>query len=191
MTVDTHGRWPWGSAALVAPTWAAAIARRGELAEDGRWVAWLALPILVAHQTEEWVRPGGFLPFVNQRLLGSGEPAWPLTERLGLVVNVPLGWGSAVAGALLWRRSPALAAGVLAMEAGNALMHGSMAVRERCYNPGSVTGPLLMGAHAAAGAAWLARSGRMSRRSSAGAVAIGAAFAALPLAMKARLHRGR
>lgn len=189
MAVDTHGRWPWASAALVAPTWGAAVVARDRLAADGRWVAWLSLPILVAHQTEEWVRPGGFLPFANQRLLGSGRLAWPLTERLGFVVNVPVGWGTAIGGGLLWNRSPALAAGVLAMEAGNAAMHGGMALRERAYNPGSVTATLLMGAHAVAGAAWLARSGRMTRRDAVVAVGLGAAFAALPVALKARMRR--
>lgn len=189
MAVDTHGRWPWAAAALVAPTWGAALAARERLTADGRWVAWLSLPILVAHQSEEWVRPGGFLPFVNRRLLGSPRPAWPLTERIGFAVNVPAGWGTAIGGALLWERSPALAAGVLAMEAGNAAMHAGMAVRERRYNPGSVTGPLLMGTHAVAGAAWLARSGRMTRRDGLAAAAIGGAFALLPAALKLRLRR--
>lgn len=191
MAVDTHGRWPWGSAALVVPTWGAALAARRRLAAEGRWIPWLSLPILVAHQTEEWVRPGGFLPFANQRLLGSREPTWPLTERLGFVVNVPVGWGTAIGGALLWDRAPGLAAGVLAMEAGNAAMHGGMALRERRYNPGSVTGPLLMGTHAVAGAAWLARSGRMSRRDAAIAAAAGAAFALLPAALRLRMRRAR
>ena len=102
--VDTHGRWPWGAAALVGPSWGMVLARRGELGRDDAWVAALGLPILVAHQTEEWVRPGGFLPFCNERLLGSEEPAWPLTERLGFHVNVTMGWGSAVAAAALLRR---------------------------------------------------------------------------------------
>ncbi len=66
---STHGRWPFVAAALVVPTWGAALARRGALRRDA-WVAMLGLPILVAHQTEERVRPGGFLPFCNERLLG-------------------------------------------------------------------------------------------------------------------------
>jgi hypothetical protein len=75
MAVDTHGRWPLVSAALVGPAWGAAVARPGDLRKDDAWVAMLALPILVAHQTEEWVRPGGFLPFCNERLLvATGRP---------------------------------------------------------------------------------------------------------------------
>jgi hypothetical protein len=83
MSRETHGRWPWVAAGLVVPAWSAAAAGRGELLEDGLWVAGLALPILVSHQSEEWVWPGGFLPFCNQRLLGSDRPDWPLTDRTG------------------------------------------------------------------------------------------------------------
>jgi hypothetical protein len=41
------------AAGLAAPAWSAAAARRDELLEDGLWVAGLALPILVSHQSEE------------------------------------------------------------------------------------------------------------------------------------------
>src|SRR5690606_22555405 len=148
--------------------------RRDRLAQEGRWIAWLAFPLLAAHQTEEWVRPGGFLEFVNGRLLGSPRPDWPLTERIGLHVNVTLGWGSAIAGALVWRRTPALAALVLGIEAGNVVMHASTALRERRYNPGLATATLLFAPHVAAGARWLARSGRMTKGAAALA-ALGAA----------------
>jgi Protein of unknown function with HXXEE motif len=189
MGLETHGRWPWVAAGLLVPAWSLAAARRGELREDGGWVAGLAFPILVSHQTEEWVWPGGFLPFCNTRLLGSDRPDWPLTERDGFHVNVTGGWLSAVAGLALWQRTPAVAAGVLLMEAGNVLMHAAMAMRERRYNPGVVTATVLMVPHAAAGARWLARSGRVSRRGGLLASALGGAFAALPLAMKMRMRR--
>ncbi|MGE0065862.1 MAG: HXXEE domain-containing protein [Solirubrobacterales bacterium] len=188
--MDTHGRWPWAAAALVAPGWGLALARRRQLGADDFWIAALGLPILVSHQSEEWVRPGGFLPFSNERLLGSGRPDWPLTERVGFHVNVTMGWGSAVAAAALWRRTPALAAFVLWIEAGNALMHSGMALRERRYNPGLATATLLMATHAGAGAVALKRSGRLSRRAGLAAAAAGVVFSAgLPLAMKARMRR--
>ena len=191
MALETHGRWPWGAAGLVVPTWSAAAARRGELLEDGLWVAALALPILVSHQTEEWVWPGGFLPFCNQRLLGSDRPDWPLTERDGFHVNVTVGWASAVAGLALWRRTPVAAAAVLWIEAGNVLMHTGVAIRERRYNPGVATAALLMAPHVAAGGRWLARSQRVSRSEGLVAAAAGIAFAGLPLAMKARMRSAR
>jgi Protein of unknown function with HXXEE motif len=192
MTVDTHGRWPLASAALVGPAWAAVLARRDALGRDDAWVAMLALPILVAHQTEEWVRPGGFLPFCNERLLGSDEPTWPLTERDGFDVNVTLGWSTAIAAAALWRRSALPAAVVLWMEAGNTALHAGMAVRERRYNPGVVTGIALMGVHAAASARALRRSGRLGRRGAVAAFAIGLAIdAGLPVTMKRRMRSAR
>jgi Protein of unknown function with HXXEE motif len=189
MGLDTHGRWPWVAAGLVVPAWSLAAARRSELREDGVWVAGLAFPILVSHQSEEWVWPGGFLPFCNTRLLGSDRPDWPLSERDGFHVNVTAGWLSAVAGLALWRRTPVVAAGVLVMEAGNVLMHAAMAMRERRYNPGVVTATVLMVPHAAAGARWLAHSERVSPRQGLLASALGGIFAGLPLAMKLRMHR--
>jgi hypothetical protein len=193
MAIDTHGRWPWAAAALVGPAWGAAAARRGDLGRDDAWVAMLALPILVAHQTEEWVRPGGFLPFCNERLLESDQPTWPLTERDGFHVNVTLGWGTAIAAAALWRRSAMPAAVVLWMEVGNAALHTGMAMRERRYNPGVITGVALMGVHAAASARALRRSGRLGRREAAAAFAIGLAIdVGLPVTMKGRMrHAGR
>jgi hypothetical protein len=188
MPTDTHGRWPLVGAALIVPAWAAAIASP-RLRRDDSWVALLGLPILLAHQTEEWVRPGGFLSFCNERLLGSPRPTWPLTERDGFHVNVTSGWSSAVLAAALWQRDAAPAAFVLWIEAGNALMHTSMALRERRYNPGLVTAALLMGPHAAAGAWMLRRSLRLSRRGGALAAAAGIAFSAgMPLAMKLRMR---
>jgi Protein of unknown function with HXXEE motif len=189
MGLETHGRWPWVAAGLVMPAWSLAAARRGELREDLVWVAGLAVPILVSHQSEEWVWPGGFLPFCNTRLLGSERADWPLTERDSFHVNVTGGWLSAVAGLALWRRTPYVAAGVIMMEASNVLFHAGMAVRERRYNPGVVTATVLMVPHAAAGARWLARSGRLSRRQGLLASAIGVAFAGVPLAMKIRMRR--
>jgi hypothetical protein len=190
--VDTHGRWPWGSAALVVPTWGAALARRDALRRDDAWVALLGLPILVAHQTEEWVRPGGFLPFCNERLLGSEDPTWPLTERDGFHINVTIGWGTAIAGALLWRRHAGPAAVVLWAEAGNAAMHTAMAVRERRYNPGLVSAVALMGVHAAAGDRAVRRSGRLGRGELIASSILGIGLGAgLPAAMKLREWRAR
>lgn len=186
--MNTHGRWPLVSAALVAPAWATALTRRKTLRSDDAWVAALGLPILFAHQTEEWVRPGGFLPFCNQRLLGSDQPTWPLTERDGFHINVTLGWGTAISAAALWRRIAMPAGVVLWMEAGNTALHAGMAVRERRYNPGLVTGVGLMAVHAAASARALRRSKRLSRGEAVGAFALGLMIdAGLPVTMKRRM----
>lgn len=118
---------------------------------------------------------------VEHAAAGSERADWPLTERDSFHVNVT--------GLALWRRTPLVAAGGLMMEAGNVLFHAGMAVRERRYNPGVVTATVLMVPHAAAGARWLARSGRVSRRQGLLASAAGGAFAGVPLAMKIRMRR--
>jgi hypothetical protein len=76
------------------------------------------------------------------------------------------------------------------MEAGNTALHAGMAVRERRYNPGVVTGVALMGVHAAASARALRRSGRLGRREAVAAFALGLAIdASLPVTMKRRMRR--
>jgi hypothetical protein len=189
MPVNTYGRWPWLAATMAVPSWAAAAAGRRWLLEDGRWVAGLALPILLSHQTEEWVRPGGFLPFANQQVLGSDKPDWPLTERDGFHLNVSVAWISAVAGLLLWRRTPAPAATVLWLEVGNVALHTGMAVRKHRYNPGVATAAILMGPHAVAAVRWMRRSERLSRRTGTAAAAAGLSITGLPVVMKARMRR--
>ena len=96
------------------------------------------------------------------------------------------------AAAALWRRSALPAAVVLWMEVGNTALHTGMAVRERRYNPGLVTGIALMGFHAAAGARALHRSGRLRRREALAAFALGLAIdAGLPVTMKRRMRSNR
>lgn len=152
-------------------------------------MAGLALPLLLSHQTEEWVRPGGFLPFVNQHVLGSDKPDWPLTERNAFHINVSIGWASAVAGLLLWKRSPALATAVVWLEVGNCAFHTGLALRKHSYNPGVVTAALLMGPHAIAGMRWIRRSGRLTSQANAAARIAGLSLSTLPLALKLRMRR--
>lgn len=187
--VNIYGRWPWVAAAAVLPAWAVAGVGRRWLIRDGRWVAGLALPILLSHQTEEWVQPGGFLPFANQHVLGSDRPDWPLTERDGFHLNVTVGWASAIAGLLLWRRTPVPAISVLWLEAGNVVLHTGLALRKRRYNPGAVTAAMLMAPHAIAAAVWVRRSGRLNRRAGAAAAVAGLSITTLPLAMRLRMRQ--
>lgn len=189
--MNTYGRWPWVAAIAVLPTWAAASVGRQWLSRDGHWVAGLTLPLLLSHQTEEWLWPGGFLPFTNQHVLGSDRPDWPLTKRDGFHLNVSLGWGSAVAGLLLWRRTPAPAAAALWLEVGNVVLHTGMALRQHRYNPGVMTAVILMGPHAIAATRWMRRSGRLTPRAGVGAAVAGLSITVLPLAMKVRMRRAR
>jgi hypothetical protein len=81
--VETHGRWPLVAAGAVVPVTAIAIERR----------EWRPLAALLWHQTEEWVWPGSFLPWINREVIGSGDDEFPIDRRLGFIINVLFGWG--------------------------------------------------------------------------------------------------
>jgi hypothetical protein len=176
----THGRWPWAAAALAVPATALAWCERERLAGDG-WVYWLPAPALLWHQTEEWFLPGGFLPWFNRDVLGSGEDEFPISRTLGLGINVGLGWGGAIAAGLAGPRAPGLAGWVHTMNLGNVVVHAAAAARERRWNPGLVTAASLFAPMSAAALVRLAAEarGRAAVGMAAGAAMSVGAFAGL------------
>jgi hypothetical protein len=192
LTDRTHGRWPWLAAAAAAPATALAWRRREQLAEDDAWIEWLPLVALLWHQTEEWVWPGGFLPWMNREVIGSSDDEFPITRRGGLIINVGLGWGTGLAAA--WTRETALSSLQLALLAGNATMHAGVALRSRRRNPGLVTALALFAPLVARGyPALAARSG--DRRAidvgaAAGIVASIGMMSGSKLGARLRSHRG-
>ncbi len=175
---DTHGRWPYVAAAAAGPAAIGVVAARDWLAQDDRWAAWLPLPILCWHQTEEWVRPGGFLPWFNRDVLGSDADEWPLTRADGLRINVGLGWGGQLVVGLLHGRAPELQALFSAMHLANGILHVGAAISQRRSNPGVVTGALLLGPVGAAGIVRQLRDPRLPRRRVAAGAAAGAGISA-------------
>jgi Protein of unknown function with HXXEE motif len=133
----THGRWPWLAAVGAVPA-TVAVARADEP------LLWAPVPAYFWHQTEEWVWPGGFLPWVNREVLGSDEDEFPITRRLGCAINTGGGWALATLAGLRGRRSPALGAAVSAMLVANAAFHVRESGRARGYRPGLVTAATLM-----------------------------------------------
>lgn len=174
---DTHGRWPWAAAAAVIPASLAAWHQRRRLADGGRWVWWLAGPALLYHQTEEWVWPGGFLPWFNRAVMG-GTDEFPITRRKGFGINVGLGWGLAVASALAGKRAPALTTVNLGLMAGNSAVHLGSALAQRRYNPGLVTATIIFIPFVVFGARTLAADPEVGRRAVAGGLAAGLAISA-------------
>lgn len=170
---DTHGRWPIVAAVAAPTTTAAALGARDWLARDLRWAAWLPLPILFWHQTEEWVLPAGFMEWMNRTVLDSDDDEFPITARTGFVVNVVIGWGMSLAAATATRRTPAPIAAVLASHVANSALHVGSAVRQRRYNPGVATAALLLGPIGAGGLAALAARSPGRRREVAAGVAQG------------------
>jgi hypothetical protein len=186
---DRHGRWPLAAAALAGP--ASALAwreRHGALAGEG-WIHWAPLPALLWHQTEEWVLPGGFLPWFNREVAGSGADEFPITRRDGLLINVGMGWGLGLAAGLAGSRRPALSAAQLTMDAANAALHVSQAGLRRRYNPGSATGAGLFLPLAVTGIRRLWREPGRRREVAAGAAAGIAASVGLMATMRRRVSR--
>jgi uncharacterized protein with HXXEE motif len=168
----THGRWPWLAAAGALPATIAAATRADPL-------AWAPLPVYFWHQTEEWVWPGGFLPWVNREVLGSREDEFPITRRLGFAINVGGGWALAAASGLRGQRSPGLAAAVYAMLAANAVFHVSQTVRARRYTPGLATAVGLLGPVSVAGLTAVGRRSGLRPAALGSAVALAATGAQL------------
>jgi hypothetical protein len=179
MRLETHGRWPIVGALGLFPISALAV-RRPRLRP---------LAGLLWHQTEEWVWPGGFLPWVNREVIGSAADEFPLTRRDGLVVNTALGWGLSLA-PLAGPAAAGPAAALYVSHLGNAALHVSWAVRRRRYDPGAVTALATLTPVAVVGLRDLARDRAVSRRAlAAGALAGTIVAAAFLPAMKRRARR--
>jgi hypothetical protein len=179
MTLETHGRWPLVGAAALIPVTAAAYRRR-ELRP---------LAALLWHQTEEWVWPGSFLPWINREVIGSEADEFPLDRRLGFLINVVFGWGLSAAAAA-GPSAAAPAAALYVSHLGNAGLHASWAIRHRRYDPGVVTALLALAPVAVTGLRELATDDEASRRALSVGLAAGAALSVglMPL-MKRRLRR--
>jgi hypothetical protein len=179
VALNTHGRWPLVGAAGLIPVSVAAT-ERSELRP---------LAALLWHQTEEWVWPGSFLPWINRQVLGSDEDEFPLDRRLGFVINVVFGWGfSAAAGA----GAVEPAALLYATHIGNAGLHLSWAIRKRRYDPGTISSVVTLLPVAIGGLRRLAADPEVSRRALRRGIGGGvvASVAMIP-AMKWRARRGR
>jgi hypothetical protein len=175
--LNTHGRWPLVGAAGLIPVSVAA-SERAELRP---------LAALLWHQTEEWVWPGSFLPWINREVIGSEADEFPLDRRLGFLINVAFGWGfSAAAGAGLAEPAALL----YVSHIGNAALHLSWAIRHRRYDPGTVTSAVTLLPVAIDGLRRLAADPDVSARALRRGIAAGitSSVALLPL-MKWRTRR--
>lgn len=188
----THGRWPWVAAAAVGPATALALRRRAWLAEELRWTLWLPLPALLWHQTEEWVWPGGFLPWMNREVIGSDDDEFPIGRLGGLLINTGLGWAFCGVAIAAGPRRPLPGATVLSLLVGNAAMHLGIAARTRRRNPGTVTSVLVLAPLGVGGLVALARAERAPTRQVVAGAALGIVGSiAMMAAMRARLARRR
>lgn len=136
------------------------------------------LAALLWHQTEEWVWPGGFLPWINREVLDSDQDEFPLDRTVGFVINVVIGWGSSLAAAA-GPRAAAPAALLYTSHLGNAALHLSWAARHQRYDPGAVTAVLTLAPTAVTGLRALIADENASRVAVGAGIACGAGLSAL------------
>lgn len=102
---------------------------------------WLHVALLLLHQCEEYVYPGGFQEFYNTNVWGKSPlTSQPLTGNGVLFVNVVLGWTAYTVAALVGAKVLWFAVGLFFVTLLNGVMHTVMAVLLRQYNPGFFTG---------------------------------------------------
>lgn len=179
--LETHGQWPIVAAVALVPASAAAVSRP----------ALRPLAALLAHQAEEWVWPGGFLPWINLEVLGSEDDEFPIDRRTGFIVNVVYGWSFSLATAL-GRRAAAPAALLYVSHLVNVQMHISWAAKHRRYDPGTITSIVTLAPVAISGLRALATDPEVSCRSvQVGAVAGLVTSAVLTPALRLRARRRR
>jgi len=147
------------------------------------------LAVLLAHQTEEWVWPGGFLPWINRTVLGSDDPEFPIDRRAGFLINVGFGWGLSLT-ALGGTGVAVPLTALYVSHIGNAGLHIGWAIRNRAYDPGVVTGALALLPVGVLGLKKLVKDQEVSRAQLGAGVATGVAIAAgIAPAFRLRLKR--
>lgn len=108
-----------------------------------QWLLWLHLPIIMLHECEEYIFPGGFKDFFNRKTIFSPTPLKeeiPVSEPYILFVNPILVWPWAILGAVFYTFPWIGISLVFFMLAINNVQHIVIfQFRQRGYNPGLFT----------------------------------------------------
>ncbi|MDP8261724.1 MAG: HXXEE domain-containing protein [Candidatus Ancaeobacter aquaticus] len=107
-----------------------------------QWLLWLHLPLLMLHEFEEYIFPGGFKEFLNTKTvlaLSQPESDVPLGNPMVFFINMGA-WILIVIGALLANTAPWFGVMMVVFELINIIGHGGLfQIRHRGYNPGLIT----------------------------------------------------
>ena len=115
------------------------------------WIAflyWIHLPLVMIHETEEYVFPGGFAKFLNSDTILSKDPPEldsPLTPVYGFFVNMSA-WILIILGALTANILPWIGMGIILFQLLiNGIQHTALfQVKKQGYNPGFLTTWLIL-----------------------------------------------
>lgn len=138
-----HSYWAHGGGAIAVGILLMLVLHREEWSGIDM-LLWMHIALLMLHQFEEYVYPGGFQEFYNCNIWNKSRlTTRPLTNNGILFVNVVLGWTAYGIAALIGKSALWLATGLLFPTMVNGVMHSLMAILLRRYNPGLFTALVL------------------------------------------------
>ena len=105
---------------------------------------WIHVALLMFHQYEEYIYPGGFKEFFNTILQSIHLIKKPLNFKSVFIVNVLYGWTAYTAAALFGEKTLWFAFGLLIITLVNGLFHTVFLLYRRKYNPGAITSLFLL-----------------------------------------------
>jgi hypothetical protein len=113
-----------------------------------QWLLWLHLPLIMIHEFEEYIAPGGFKQFFNTKTIfttGDNREDVPLNEPYVFLVNPLLIWPWVIIGAVFYAIPWIGFAAVIFQFAINNLQHVVIfQLKNRGYNPGMFTTMLIL-----------------------------------------------
>ncbi len=111
------------------------------------WLLWLHLPLVMFHEFEEYVLPGGFKHFFNNYTPFSLDPpsdSYPIDETKTFFINIGL-WVWIILGALLANTAPWIGVSAVIFQIMNGFAHTIVMQTQRPgYNPGIITTVILL-----------------------------------------------
>lgn len=145
MNSDRSTLWPKAGGVLALIICAVYYFFRDWFFASDHWMFWVHIPVLMIHQFEEYVFPGGFKPWFNRTIFHQDDDDFPLSWPLSLRVNVP-GWLILIVAATvstLWS-DYLLIIGFIPLLGSfhNAWFHITETVKGN-YSPGTITSVLL------------------------------------------------
>lgn len=166
-----YDRWPWLHVLIAVVLLTIAGTTWPWVRDHPRWLwfVFLAIPVLVLHEFEEYVLPGGFVAWFNTQLFGSRDPEFPLDRRLAAASQMPLMILFPVLAAL-GSRWPWIGLGGLIGLGLDGLFHATATAVYGRYSPGAVTGLLLYQSLAFGGTYYFVRTGQVTPAGLLGAV---------------------
>ena len=143
--------WPWiGLAAaiiILAILLATNILRQNMQVSrwrDAVWLSWMAIPIYVIHEFEEYGidilgEKHAFPNGLCRDLKLGNYPNCPVPHEFYLYVNIPLVWFFGLIAAIFSRRNPFVGLGLYSVIISNGMVHILTSLLKQEYNPGLFT----------------------------------------------------